>query len=78
MNWQLCDFFETGGQMLLDGDQELAILRMRRKLLTMRIPFAYETREEYEARKRRRGGTWTPALRLWRPLTRSEMKILGC
>jgi hypothetical protein len=79
MNWQLCDFFEVGGRMLLNEEQELSLLRVRHKLVAMRINFMYETREEYEARKKgRQGDPWEPLLRLWRGLTKEQLKVLGC
>lgn len=78
MNWQLCDFFEQGGHMMLDSDQELALLRVRHKLVAVHVPFAYETRDEYHTRKRGKGAPWEPRLRLWRGLTAEEMKVIGC
>ena len=77
MNWQLCDFFQQGGRMQLNADQEAALLRVRHKLVALHVPFMYETQDEFRAR-RSLHQRWEPLLRLWRPLTREEMKILAC
>lgn len=77
-HWQLCDFFEVGGHLLLDDEHlELEVLRLRPRLLALGIPFAYETRDEYASRKRKLDG-WRPVLRLWRPLSVGEIKQLRC
>lgn len=76
MNWELSEFFEQGGNIVLDADQQRVIMMIRHKLVKMRIPFMYETEAEYKARGK--PGPWEPLLRLWRPLTRAEINTLGC
>jgi hypothetical protein len=77
MNWQLCELFKVGGSALLNDDQELALLRVRHKLVAMRVPFMYETRDEYETRKGK-GHLWEPLLRVWRGLSVQELNALRC
>jgi hypothetical protein len=76
MNVKLCEFLGEGGWMLLESEhEERFVLSIRPKLVALHVPFMYETRAEYSARKR---GHYERRLTLWRPLTHAELKLLKC